>query len=75
MVIFIIQPDRDIFQYNVLESYFFISSMYKGVETNIIFIPGETYEIIEYMMNNDLTQKFKIRNFNVDLLPIDNDLL
>ena len=75
MVLFIIQPDRDIFQYNVLESYFFISSMYKGVETNIIFIPGETYEIIEYMMNNDLTKKFKILNFNVDLLPIDNDLL
>ena len=75
MVIFIIQPDRDIFQYNVLESYFFISSMYKGVETNIIFIPGETYEIIEYMMNNDLTQKYKILNFNVYLLPIDNDLL
>ena len=75
MVLFIIQPDRDIFQYNVLETYFFVSSMYKGVETNIIFIPGETYEIIEYMMNNDLTKNFKIRNFNVDLLPIDNDLL
>ena len=75
MVIFIIQPDRDVFQYSVLESYFFISSMYTNVETNIIFVPGETYEIIEYMMNNDLTKKFKISNFNVDLLPIDNDLL
>lgn len=69
------QPDRDVFQYNALEIYFYVSSMYKGKETNIIFIPGETYEIIEYMMNNDLTANFKIRNFNVDLLPIDNDLL
>ena len=60
MVIFIIQPDRDVFQYSVLESYFFISSMYTNVETNIIFVPGETYEIIEYMMNNDLTKKFNI---------------
>ena len=75
MVLFIIKPDRDTFQYNFLETLFFVSSVYKGVETTVIFIPGETYEIIEYMMNNDLNNKFRIFNFNVDLLPIDNDLL
>jgi hypothetical protein len=59
----------------MLESYFLISSMFKGVEMNIIFIPGESYEVIEYMMANDLIKSFKISSFNVDLLPIDNDLL
>ena len=74
MVLYIIQPNIEVFN-TILESYFLISSMFKGVETNIIFIPGESYEIIEYMMANDLLKKFKIFSFNVDLLPIDNDLL
>ena len=74
MVLYIIQPNKEALSI-ILESYFLISSMFKGVETNIIFIPGESYEIIEYMMANDLITKFKIFSFNVDLLPIDNDLL
>ena len=74
MILYIIQPNREVFSI-ILESYFLISSMFLGVEANIIFIPGESYEIIEYMMANDLLEKFKIYNFNVDLLPIDNDLL
>ena len=74
MVLYIIQPDKEVFQI-ILESFFLISSMFKGVEANIIFIPGESYEIIEYMMANDLIKNFKIFSFNVDLLPIDNDLL
>ena len=74
MVLYIIQPNKEVFTI-ILESYFLISSMFKGVETNIIFIPGESYEIIEYMMANDLIKNFKIFSFNIDLLPIDNDLL
>ena len=74
MVLYIIQPNKEVFSI-ILESYFLISSMFIGVEANIIFIPGESYEIIEYMMANDLLEKFKIYSFNVDLLPIDNDLL
>ena len=74
MVIYIIQPNKEIFA-NILESYFLISSKFQGVETNIIFIPGESYEIIEIMMGNDLINKFKIFSFNIDLFPIDNDLL
>ena len=42
MVIYIIQPNKEIFA-NILESYFLISSKFQGVETNIIFIPGESY--------------------------------
>ena len=74
MILYIIQPNREVFSI-ILESYFLISSMFVGVEANIIFIPGESYEIIEYMMANDLLDKFKIFSFNLDLLPIDNDLL
>ena len=68
------QPNKAILEL-MLESYFLISSMFKGLEMNIIFIPGESYEVIEYMMANDLIKNFKINSFNVDLLPIDNDLL
>ena len=74
MVLYIMQPNKAILEL-MLESYFLISSMFKGVEMNIIFIPGESYEVIEYMMANDLIKSFKISSFNVDLLPIDNDLL
>ena len=74
LVIYIIQSNKEIFS-NILESYFLISSKFQGVETSIIFIPGESYEIIEYMMGNDLINKFKILSFNIDLFPIDNDLL
>ena len=74
LVIYIIQPNKEIFS-NILESYFLISSRFQGVETSIIFIPGESYEIIEIMMAHDLINKFKILSFNIDLFPIDNDLL
>ena len=74
MVLYIIQPNQDVFK-TILESYFLISSMFKTVETNIIFIPIESYEIIEYLNSNDLIYNFKIYNFNLDLIPIDNDLL
>ena len=74
VVIYIIQSNKEIFS-NILESYFLISSKFQGVEASIIFIPGESYEIIEYMMGNDLINKLKILSFNIDLFPIDNDLL
>ena len=74
MILYIIQPKKEIFA-DILESYFLISSKFQEIETNIIFIPGETYEIVEYMMANDLINRFKIYNCNIDLLPLDNDLL
>ena len=74
MILYVIQPNKEILLL-ILESYFLVSSVFKGVETNIIFIPGESYEVIEYMMANELLSKFKIFSFSVDLLPIDNDLL
>ena len=74
MILYVIQPNKEILLL-ILESYFLVSSVFKGVETNIVFIPGESYEVIEYMMANELLSKFKIFSFSVDLLPIDNDLL
>jgi len=73
-ILFIIQPDLTIFT-KIVEVYFLISSLIKGIESNIIFIPGESYHIIEYMISNDLINRFNIYSFNVNILPIDNDLL
>ena len=42
---------------------------------NIIFIPGETYELMEFLSDNDLQNKFNFYSFNIDLFPIDNDLI
>ena len=74
MILYVIQPNKEAFSI-VLESYYLISSMFKGVLNSIIFIPGESYELIEYMMANELINNFKIFSFNMDFLPIDNDLL
>ena len=46
-----------------------------SLKFNIIFIPGETYELLEFLTDNDLIYKFNIYSFNIDLFPIDNDLI
>ena len=58
-----------------LEAYFFIYSKFQDIETFFIFIPGETYEIRDYIISNQLSFRFKTLNFRMDLIPIDNDLL
>ena len=73
-ILFIIQPDLTIFT-KIVEVHFLITSLIKGIESNIIFIPGESYNIIEYMISNDLINRFNIYSFNVNILPLDNDLL
>ena len=45
------------------------------MEINIVFIPGETYEINDFLSNNDLEYRFNIYSFNMDLIPLDNDLI
>ena len=73
-ILFIIQPDLKIFQ-KIVEVHFLISSLIKGIESNIIFIPGESYNIIEYMISNDLLNRFNIYSLYINILPLDNDLL
>ena len=73
-IIFIIQPDITIFT-KILPIKFKVSSVNAETESNIIFIPGESYDIIEYMISNDLINRFKIYSFFIDVLSLDNDLL
>ena len=73
-IIFIIQPELSILA-EILKIHFLVTSVHKEIESNIIFIPGESYYIIEYMTSNDLINKFKIYSFYIDVLPLDNDLL
>ena len=40
-----------------------------------IFIPGETYEIINFLTGPGLGNRYKVNSFNIDLIPIDNDLI
>lgn len=72
--LYITQSRKDKF-FVLLEAYFFIYSNFHDIETYIIFIPGETYEIRDYIITNQLSFRFKTFNFRIDLIPIDNDLL
>ena len=40
-----------------------------------IFIPGENYEIITFLSGPGLGNRFTVNSFNIDLIPLDNDLL
>ena len=52
-----------------------LKAMRENLEENLIFIPGENYDIIDYMKSHHIRGEFIIHNLNFDLLPIDNDLL
>jgi hypothetical protein len=43
-------------------------------KTEIIFIPNETYEILEYIRKKDFEFFFNIKKYNIDLIPIDKDI-
>ena len=73
IVIFIIRPDKEIFNI-VVEIHLMLKGMKKNLNEYIIFIPRENYDIIEYMTTNGFYYDFNIENFNVDLIPIDIDL-
>ena len=70
VIIIICGPIKDIID-KVIE----ISYMLDKTEFNLIFIPGETYELIKYITGPGLGNRFKVFSFNMDLFPIDNDLI
>lgn len=72
--LYITQSRKDIFLL-LIEAYSSIYSKFPEIETFIIFIPGITYEIRDYIISNELSFRFKTFNFRMDLIPIDNDLL
>ena len=73
IVIFIIRPDKDIFNV-VLEIHLMLKALRPNLTENLIFIPRENYDIIEYITTNNMLSDFNIENFNIDLIPIDIDL-
>jgi hypothetical protein len=75
VIIFIIKPDRELFNV-VLEIHLMLRALRpKGLTEHLIFIPRENYDIIEYMTTNNMIGDFNIENLNIDLIPIDIDLL
>ena len=40
-----------------------------------IFIPEENYEIINFLTGPGLRNRFTVNSFNLDLIPIDNDIV
>ena len=46
----------------------------KTIDINIIFIPGETPKIIEYMIEMNHLNCFDLYSFSIDIIPIDYDL-
>ena len=74
LAIYVIRPNKDIM--NILsEIHFVLKAMHPNVKECIIFVPKENYDIIEYMQTFNMLNQFRIENFNVDLIPIDLDLL
>ena len=72
-VIFIIKPDRDIFNL-VFEKHLVLKTMRPNLIQNLVFVPKENYDIIEYITTNQLTSSFILDDLNIDLIPIDVDL-
>jgi hypothetical protein len=74
VAIYISRPNKDIVNI-IAEIHFMLRTLKPNVVEYLIFIPKENYDIIEYMSTNNMISEFKIENFNVDLIPIDLDLL
>ena len=74
IMIFIVQPERQIFDV-IVKIHFMLKTMKPNLVENIVFIPGENHDIIEYMTENSVKNDFIIESLNFDLLPIDIDLL
>ena len=69
-MIIICQPDKDIFE-KTIELYMILSQTF----FNFIFIPGETYELINFLMGPGIGNRYSVTSFNIDLVPIENDLI
>ena len=72
-VIFIIKPEKAIFNV-IIQMHWILKSKRQNLVKNLIFIPGENHDIIEYMIENNIFNEFKIETLNFDLIPIDIDL-
>ena len=73
MLIFAIEPTNDNID-NVIYINTMLNGTVKTIDINIIFIPGETPKIIEYLIDMNHINAFGLYSFSVDLIPIDYDL-
>ena len=73
-VIFIIRPEKNIFNV-IIQMHWILKSQRQNLVKNLIFIPGENHDIIEYMIDNNVFNEFNIETLNFDLIPVDIDLL
>ena len=74
MLIFAIEPTNDNID-NVIYINTMLNGTSKTIDINIIFIPGETPKIIEYLIEMNHLNAFGIYSFSIDIIPIDYDLL
>ena len=74
IIIYVTKPDKKIFNV-IIQTHIMLKAMRPNIEEYIIFIPGENYDIIDYMTSNHIRGDFNIKNLNFDLIPIDIDLL
>ena len=73
-VIFVIKPEKNIFNV-IIQMHWILKSQRQNLIKNLIFIPGENHDIIEYMIDNNVFNEFNIETLNFDLIPVDIDLL
>ena len=73
-ILYIVKPDKKIFN-TIIQIHLMLKAMRPNLVEYIIFIPGENYDIIDYMISNHIRNDFNIENLNFDLIPIDIDLL
>ena len=74
IAIYISRPNKDMINI-IFEIHLILKVLKPNIVEYLIFIPKENYDIIEYMSTTNMIYEFKIENFNVDLIPIDLDLL
>lgn len=73
MLIFVIKPINDSID-NVIFINTMVNGTVKSIDINIIFIPGETPKIIEYLIEMNHINVFGLYSFSIDIVPIDYDL-
>ena len=72
--IFIIKPKTELIDIAVTFFYKYKKEI-NNTSLDIIFIPGENYEIKQHLRRYSSREIFNIKNFYIDLIPLDFDLI
>ena len=73
-MIYIIKPNKKKFD-SILLIHTMLKAIIQNLKAFIIFIPCENYDIIKHMKTSHIRDDFHIENLNIDLVPIELDLL